>query len=179
MIRASTHYMRIDQRLVRHAPGIQLTQTTHPAVACRVSRTATTCASSSPVSISSSSAPQASPTPMRRIMKLISAAAQQPGFAEDAAADQDQGGAEYQRRCRVNARMTAGVRRIGRVGALAGGMDDEKIREQIGEGLQAVGNQRLRIGQPADNDLSDRQQDERCDDTERDSPCGTGEHTGE
>lgn len=95
---------------------------------------------------------------MRRIMKLISAAAQQPGFAEDAAADQDQGGAEYQRRCRVNARMTAGVRRIGRVGALAGGMDDEKIREQIGEGLQAVGNQRLRIGQPADNDLSDRQQ---------------------
>ena len=150
MICASTHYTRIGQRLMRHARGTQLTQTTHPGRCLQGLLDRYHSASSSPVSISSSSAPQANSTPMRRIMKPISAAAPQPGFAEATAADQDQRAAEYQRRCRFNARMTAGVRRIGRVGALAGGMDDEKTREQIGEGLQAVGNQRRRIGQPAD-----------------------------
>ena len=111
---------------------------------------------------------------MRRIMKPISAAAPQPGFGEDTAADQDQGGSEYQRRRRFDAHMTVGVCRIGRGrGALGGGMDHEKTREQIGEGVQAEGNQRRRIGQPADNDLSDRQQR-----VDRDTDPGGALHLG-
>ena len=80
------------------------------------------------------------------------------GFPQDSPADQGQRCSQDQRGRRFDPGVTVRVRRIGRVRALPGGIDDQKIGKEIGERMQAVGDQRLRVADPADQNLSDGHQ---------------------
>jgi len=85
------------------------------------------------------------------------------GFPENAAADQCQRNPENQSRCRFDPGMTIRMRLVSRMRALATGVDDEEIRQQIRKGMEAVRNQRLRMRQPADDQLGDRHYQIDCD----------------
>ena len=63
----------------------------------------------------------------------------QPRLPQNKAADQGQRSPENQRRRGFDARVAVGMLGIGRMGALTGGVNDQKIGEQIRERMQAVG----------------------------------------
>ena len=77
----------------------------------------------------------------------------QAGLPENAAADQGQRGAEDQCRRGFDASMAVGMLPVGRLGTLPAGINHEKVGQQVGKRMQAVRKQRLRVGQPADQQL--------------------------
>ena len=77
------------------------------------------------------------------------------GFPKNAAANQNQRRSQGERRSSFDAGVAVGMRLISRMCALAAGVDHQKIRQQVGKRMQSMRDQRLGMGQPANDQLGD------------------------
>ena len=95
---------------------------------------------------------------MNVITQYLNVLQAQARLPQDAATDQHQRDAENQRRRCLHAGMAVGVRLVGGMGALPTGIDEVILGGQVSNLVQAVGDQRLRMGQPADDELGNGEQ---------------------